>query len=627
MQGAAERRRHRRHHRWACGREQRWGGGGAVGSRQEGSTRACLRRSRHARPGKHRLRASTQAALQPRTIICPIENQLENRCASLACADYASAVALDPERLERLQHQAAAMGALRHENVVQVPRRRRRPPRQLPACLWLPVRSRGQPCVRRPAACSRLRYCPTHAHCSPPLFLPILHTLPQFMGVTMPPGPVCIVTEYLSRGSLADVLAAARAAPDTLPWPLRLELAVGAATGKLWMPVPGCVCGCAYMGLACIQPHSVACAPPAACSSGSPHSSRRPAVPARRHAAGGARWAEGQQRPRGRALAGQGCGFRHRVRKRSGKRQGIEELRAPREGEGRSSSACLNGEGVGPRALTPSCSPPPLGRPCCACALLQQRDARPLGAELPRRDGRCPLAGALCCAALRCGSHAAPSACCRLLQRARRPGPCARQPLPTTLNSARRPAWVHSGLAVPAPAATREGARLPPLPPPQPPAAFLPLLQAPDVLSGEGASPTSDVYAFALILWSLLTLQEPWAGTSGFSIVSLVQNGGRPEVPAPEAVPGGAFEGAARAGGGAGLESMPLNAAPCLPRMACMATDHLPARSAGAPGQVTLRPPVSLPAGLVAYVALMRRCWSQNKFDRPAFAEILPELR
>lgn len=54
----------------------------------------------------------------------------------------------------------------------------------------------------------------------------------QFMGVTMPPGPVCILTEFLGRGSLADVLAAARQAPDTLPWPLRLELAAGAAAGK-----------------------------------------------------------------------------------------------------------------------------------------------------------------------------------------------------------------------------------------------------------------------------------------------------------------------------------------------------------------------------------------------------------
>lgn len=62
-------------------------------------------------------------------------------------------------------------------------------------------------------------------------FLP-LDNMMQFMGITMPPGPVCILSEFLSRGSLADVLASARQAPNTLPWPLRLELAVGAATGK-----------------------------------------------------------------------------------------------------------------------------------------------------------------------------------------------------------------------------------------------------------------------------------------------------------------------------------------------------------------------------------------------------------
>ncbi len=71
------------------------------------------------------------------------------------------------------------------------------------------------------------------------LTLPLCSALchAQFMGVTLPPGPVCILSEFLARGSLADVLAAARQASDALPWPLRLELAVGAATGEQLFPL------------------------------------------------------------------------------------------------------------------------------------------------------------------------------------------------------------------------------------------------------------------------------------------------------------------------------------------------------------------------------------------------------
>ncbi len=32
-------------------------------------------------------------------------------------------------------------------------------------------------------------------------------------------------------------------------------------------------------------------------------------------------------------------------------------------------------------------------------------------------------------------------------------------------------------------------------------------------------------------------------------------------------------------------------------------------------------------AGFDAYMALVRRAWAQNKFDRPTFSELLPELR
>ena len=50
-----------------------------------------------------------------------------------------------------------------------------------------------------------------------------------FMGLcTSPPA---IVTELCSRGSLADVLKAAKRDPASLPWPLRLRMAVDAAAG------------------------------------------------------------------------------------------------------------------------------------------------------------------------------------------------------------------------------------------------------------------------------------------------------------------------------------------------------------------------------------------------------------
>jgi hypothetical protein len=44
----------------------------------------------------------------------------------------------------------------------------------------------------------------------------------QFLGMSA--WPPCIVSEYCSRGSVADVLKAARAAPNDLPWRRRLDL-------------------------------------------------------------------------------------------------------------------------------------------------------------------------------------------------------------------------------------------------------------------------------------------------------------------------------------------------------------------------------------------------------------------
>ena len=50
-----------------------------------------------------------------------------------------------------------------------------------------------------------------------------------FMGMSI--SPPAIVTEYCAKGSLTDVLRAARRDPASLPWPLRLRMAVEAAQG------------------------------------------------------------------------------------------------------------------------------------------------------------------------------------------------------------------------------------------------------------------------------------------------------------------------------------------------------------------------------------------------------------
>lgn len=70
-----------------------------------------------------------------------------------------------------------------------------------------------------------------------------------------------------------------------------------------------------------------------------------------------------------------------------------------------------------------------------------------------------------------------------------------------------------------------------------------------------------------------VTWEQPYSSVNLYEVVSLVNNGGRPEVPAPAALRGGAFP------------------------------------------------------GLPAYTALLRRCWAQNPYDRPSFAELVPELR
>ncbi|KAI7842020.1 hypothetical protein COHA_004221 [Chlorella ohadii] len=100
----------------------------------------------------------------------------------------------------------------------------------------------------------------------------------------------------------------------------------------------------------------------------------------------------------------------------------------------------------------------------------------------------------------------------------------------------------------------------------------------------EGARPEASLTSAAatnpiwLVLFELLTWRLPWtfAHMSPFKIGATVRQGGRPEVPPREALPG---------------------------------------------------PDTASWAGLDAYVQLMRDCWAQRPGDRPAFDEVVGRLR
>lgn len=103
-----------------------------------------------------------------------------------------------------------------------------------------------------------------------------------------------------------------------------------------------------------------------------------------------------------------------------------------------------------------------------------------------------------------------------------------------------------------------------------------PLPQAPEVMRGEGASKASDVFAYGVVLWELLTLEFPWSAANPWQIVSIVLGGGRLEIPPRERLPG------------ADTRTF---------------------------------------AGLDAFVSLIKACWAQNHLDRPSFQEIIARLR
>ena len=104
---------------------------------------------------------------------------------------------------------------------------------------------------------------------------------------------------------------------------------------------------------------------------------------------------------------------------------------------------------------------------------------------------------------------------------------------------------------------------------------------APELLGGEPATQSSDVFAFGIILWELLTWELPWGKNDAWSIGRAVGNGARLSIPSRWNLPGG--------------------------------QDTL--TFAGPDG------------GLDDFLELLQICWSQNPFDRPNFEFIIQSLR
>jgi len=102
---------------------------------------------------------------------------------------------------------------------------------------------------------------------------------------------------------------------------------------------------------------------------------------------------------------------------------------------------------------------------------------------------------------------------------------------------------------------------------------------APEVMEGRPPSTASDVFAFGIIMWELLTWQLPWPNVKPWSIVGLVLSGARPLLPSAEGLPTFSADG------------------------------H------------TVRP------GLDEYLALMQKCWSPRPAQRPKFKEIVEQLQ
>lgn len=109
---------------------------------------------------------------------------------------------------------------------------------------------------------------------------------------------------------------------------------------------------------------------------------------------------------------------------------------------------------------------------------------------------------------------------------------------------------------------------------------FNPRWLAPEMLeSATKASARSDVYAFGIVLWELLTWELPWGNLYPWAIAHNVQRRERPAIPA---------------------------------------TSELPGMTPDADGNIP---------GLTLYIELMQRCWAQEPSDRPDFQEIIKVLK
>lgn len=100
-----------------------------------------------------------------------------------------------------------------------------------------------------------------------------------------------------------------------------------------------------------------------------------------------------------------------------------------------------------------------------------------------------------------------------------------------------------------------------------------------EVLCGAKPGPSADVFAFGVVLWELLTMEVPWESTNPWVIVSTIQKGGRLPVP-----------------------------------------DLATLQSRWGPGSSSC-------TKLDKYIALMQRCWAQDPGQRPAFAQVIHDLR
>ena len=107
-------------------------------------------------------------------------------------------------------------------------------------------------------------------------------------------------------------------------------------------------------------------------------------------------------------------------------------------------------------------------------------------------------------------------------------------------------------------------------------AATNPRWLAPEILGGNNATFSSDVYSLGVVMWELMTWELPWGVTNPWQVVTVVMDGGRLPIPSRDSLPG---------------------------------------------------PDTDIFEGLDDYIELMNRCWAHIQEDRPCFQEIISELR